>query len=53
MERMSSVPILSIGVNVIIDTMLNFDANEDVNVNIYAQCEWAFNNHNSSDILSR
>ena len=29
MQRMNSVPILCIGVNVTIDTMLNFDANAD------------------------
>ena len=40
MQRMHSIPILSININTTIDTMLKFDA--DVNVNIDAQCERTF-----------
>ena len=40
MQRIHSIPILSINVNITIDTMLKFDA--DVNVNIDAQCERTF-----------
>ena len=39
MQRMGSIPILCIIVNITIDPMLKFDANTDVNVNIAAQCE--------------
>ena len=39
MQRMSSIPILCININNTIDTMLKFDANTDVNVNIDAQEE--------------
>ena len=39
MQRMGSVPILCINVNVVIDTMLTFDANADVNVDFDAKCE--------------
>ena len=33
MQRMSSIPILCVNVNITIDTMLKFDANVDTNVN--------------------
>ena len=36
---MGSIPILCININIIIDTMLKFDANADANVNIDDQCK--------------
>ena len=39
MQRMGSIPIFCFSVNMSIDTMLKFDANTDVNVNIDTQCE--------------
>ena len=42
MQRMSFIPILCINVSITIDTMLEFDANADVNVKIDAQCERTF-----------
>ena len=39
MQRMGFLPILSINVNITIDTMLKFDANTEANVDIDAQCE--------------
>ena len=45
MQRMGSVPILCVNVNVMIDTMLKFEANADVNVEIDAKCERTFRDH--------
>ena len=39
---MGFIPILSVNVSLIIDTMLKFDASADANVNIDAQCEQIF-----------
>ena len=36
---MASVPILCVNVNIMIDTMLKFNANADAKVNIDAKCE--------------
>ena len=41
MQRIGPVPILCINVNVIIDTVLKFDANADANFD--AKCERTFN----------
>ena len=35
-QRLGSIPILCVNINITIDTMLKFDAN----VNIDAQCKW-------------
>ena len=42
MQRMGSIPILCVSVNITIDTMLKFNANLDANVNIEVQCERTF-----------
>ena len=39
MQRKGSVPFLCLSVNVPTDTMLNFDANAEVNVNVDTKCE--------------
>ena len=39
MQRVGSVLILCVNVNVIIDTLLKFDANADANVDYGAKCE--------------
>ena len=39
MQRMGSVHILCVNVNVTIDTMLNFDANTDTMIDVDAKCE--------------
>ena len=39
---MGFIPILSVNVSLIIDTILNFVASADANVNIDAQCEQIF-----------
>ena len=44
MQRMDSVPILCINVNITIDTMLKIEANLDANANIDTQCEQTFTN---------
>ena len=38
-QRIASVPILRVSINVIIDTMLKFDTNADVNVDFDAKCK--------------
>ena len=40
-QRMGSVPILCINVNITIDTMSQFDTKADANINIDALCEMA------------
>ena len=42
MQRVGSISILCINVNVITDTMLKFDANTDANVDFDAKCERIF-----------
>ena len=41
-QRMGSVPIPCVNINVRIDTMLKFDANADTNVDFDAKCECTF-----------
>ena len=39
MQRMATIPILCVNVNIPIDVMLKFDVNADVNVDVDAKCK--------------
>ena len=49
MQRMGSVPILYININVLMNTALKFHVNADANVDFDPKCEWSLTAEHDSD----
>ena len=51
MQRMGSLPILCININILMDTILKFNvnANVDANVDFDTKCEWTLTAEHDSD----